>query len=306
MKMRHIGRERFGSSFQPPASSLQLLASVLAAVLTGCSANYNGERLLWKAQQLSGPIAKNPSQATPEQFARSVSAYERVIVKAPGTVWAGQAQMSLGSLYAVQKRYSTAREAYALVVQNYNAHQHLCLSARLATAKTYELERNWHEAIRMYQEIADYHPWSVPGLEAPLFLAHLYEQLKETSEATKAYERAVRSYQKLIVDAPSPERATQVRSYLALAYQRLARWNEAIQTLEELTNASQGTNRPLVLMTLGVIYQTKLNNVAKAEAAYTKLMEEFPAHPLSQAAKAQLQHLGLVPAQIPSPAPATP
>ena len=96
-----------------------------------------------------------------------------------------------------------------------------------------------------------------------------------------------------------------MKGYLVLAYKRLGQWNDATKILEELVNMPAGTNRPLALLTLGAIYQTKLSNPEKAEAAYTKLVQEFPDHPFGKAAKAQLARMGVsvVPAQTPSPAP---
>ena len=275
---------------------------IMVLALTGCSASYNSERLFWKAQQLNAPILKDPAHATPEQFAAAIHAFDQVIQKTPGTLWAARAQLATGTLHAMQKQYRQARDAYALVLQNYNRHQDLCLGARFSTAKTYEAEQNWDEAVRMYRELSDYHPWSVIGLEAPLYIARIYEVRKEPDEATKAYERAAGLYTKLMPDAPTPELATHAKGYLALAYQRLHEWDKAITILEELASAPQGTNRPLILITLGMIYQAKLDNSQKAEEAYTALLKEFPEHPLVKVAKVQLEHLGL----SVSPAPVNP
>jgi tetratricopeptide (TPR) repeat protein len=283
----------------PPPTAHRLatyrLASFLALALliSGCSASYNGERLLWKAQQLSTPIAKDPGRATPEQFAKAIEAFGQVIQKAPGTVWAARAQMATGSLYSLQKQFGRAREAYALVLQNYNNQKDVVLNARVATAKTYEQEQNWDEAVKVYNEIADYHPWSKLGLEAPIYVGVVYEKQGKPDEATKAFERAVRLYTKLVLDAPQPELAAQVKGYLTIAYNRLGQWDEAIKTLEGLASVSNGVNRPLVLLSLGSIYQSKLGNTEKAQEAYTKLIEEFPEHPFGKAARAQLERLGL-------------
>ena len=93
--------------------------------------------------------------------------------------------------------------------------------------------------------------------------------------------------------APTPALAAQVKGYLALAYQWLGRWNDAATLFEELANTQTGAIRPVALLKLGVIYQTKLNNREKAEAAYARLIQEFPDHPFGRAAKAQLERMGL-------------
>ncbi len=264
-----------------------------AILLAGCSRSYNGERLFWKAQQLNAPIVKDLKATTPEQFAKATHAFERVIKEAAGTVWAARAQVAVGSLYSMQKQYGKAREAFALVLQNYNQYQDMCLGARFATARTYEAEKRWEEAVKVYTDIADYHRWTTVGLEAPLYIARTYEQRKQSEEARRAYERAVRRYTNLIPDAPTPELAVQVKGFLILAYQRLGDWEHAVQTLEDLVSTPAGTNRPTVLFSLGSIYQSKLLSPKKAQSAYSTLIQEFPDNPFSKVAKAQLEKMGL-------------
>lgn len=285
-----------------------LLVAILALAASGCSADYKGERLFWKAEQLNAPIVKQPKEATPAQYAKAIDAFQQVVQIAPDTLWAPRAHMAIGKLYVLQIQYEKAREVYALVLQNYNQYKDLCLAARMARAKTYEAEQNWDEAIKVYRDIMDYHAWSQSGMEAPLYIARLYEQRKMTDEATAAYERAVKAYTKLIIGAPSPDLAIHVKGYLVIAYQRLTRWEDAVKTLEDLLSitTAQGMNRPLALMTLGAIYQTKLRDVDKAQSAYAALASEFPEHPLGKAAKAQLTRLGASVSPRTSPlAPAT-
>ena len=50
-------------------------------------------------------------------------------------------------------------------------------------------------------------------------------------------------------------------------------------------------NRPLLLLTLGTIYQTKVGNAEKAQEIYHKLIETFPDSQLSKLAKTQLERM---------------
>jgi tetratricopeptide (TPR) repeat protein len=277
----------------PHGPSVIVLVFSLVIMAAGCSASYNGERLFWKAQQLSAPIAKDSATATPEQFASAIEAYSRVIARAPGTMWAARAQLAIGSLYAIQKAYPDARQAYDLVRQNSHSYQELVLMARVGIAKTYEDEAQWEEAIRTYHEIAEYHPWSAVGLEVPLSLSLLYQKRSQPEEATEALERAVRTYTKLIPDAPNPDLRARAQGYLAQTHQRLGQWDQAIAIYNEMLAASSGVNRPLTFLLLGSIYETKLHDTAKAGTVYTQLIEEFPDHNLAKIARTQLEHLGL-------------
>ncbi|MBI4355961.1 MAG: tetratricopeptide repeat protein [Candidatus Omnitrophica bacterium] len=298
--VRTVGRLTRPAPIVPPIAALPLILTLLTA--NGCSATYNGERLFWKAQQFSAPIGKDPSKATAAQFAQAVTLHEAVIRAAQGTSWAARAQFAIGSLQALQQHYPQAREAYALVVQNYPQHPDYALSARLAAARTYEAEQLWEEAAKMYYELADYHPWSRVGLEALIYVAAHYERDGKREQAEHIYERAVRHYLKRLAEAPSRELASQIRVYLSMAYQRLEKWEEAAKTLEELAQQSVGINRPLVLLTLASLYQTKIHHPQQAAGIYLKLSEEFPDHPLAQTAKTQLERLDAPAAPTAAPA----
>ncbi len=287
------------------AGMLPLLMAVAAAsMLSGCSAAYNGERLFWKAEQVSGPLLAQADQASPEKIAAAIRAYQRVIRDTPGTEWAARAYLAIGSLQGLQKHYDEARQTYGLVLREYGAYDALNLIARVAIAKSYEINARWDEAITAYEDLAFHHPWSTIGLEAPIYIPTLHERQGRHDDANAAYHKAVVAYIKLIAFAPSVEMAAHVKGYLAYCYQQLGRWDAATKTLEELAMMPSGINRPLVLMTLGSIYQAKLADSDRAKTAYTALANEFPDHPLGRTAKMRLEHLGI--GLVPRTAPAAP
>ena len=278
---------------KPGAKALALLALLIVPFMSGCSTNYDGERLYWKAQQYqTKTISKDPKKATPEQYATAIQMNERVLQRAAGTVWAAKSQVAIGSLYALQEQYDEARDAFRLVLQNYNGQRELCLNARLGIAKTYEAQQRWDEAVAAYQQISDYHAWTRMGLEAPLYIATIYRRQGESEQAAKAHERAIHFYTKMIPDAPTPEAATVAKNYLAMAYQWGSDWAKAVEVLEEIVDAPAGVDRPMVLLTMASLYQTKLDNLPKAEAAYRRLVQEFPEHPFGKVARNQLEQLG--------------
>ena len=264
---------------------------VAALAVVGCSSAYNGERLFWKAQQREAAILRNPEKATPEQVQAAIQAFETVITKTPGTTWAAQSHLAIAGLHVVRKEYSQARDLYNSILENFNQYRDICLIARAAIAKTYEAEENWDSAIRMYQEISDYHAWNRAGLEAPLYIASIYEKRHQDPLATKAYDHAIRTYLKLLPEAASPDAANRVKGYMALAYQRVGRWDKAVDILEELNHAEAGINRPMVLLTLASIYQAKLGDIPRARQAYAKLAQDYPDHQFAKIAKAQLEYL---------------
>lgn len=270
-----------------------ITAVLISAVgLPGCSRNYQGERLLWKAAHAAAPMMNDPRQATPERVAEAIDAFGKVIERARGTNWAAKAHLAMGALHTGQRQYQQARDAYGLVLLNYGQYRDACLHARMAIAKLHELEQDIQAAAKMYEEIAQHHPWSEAGLGAPLYIAHLFERRKEPAQARRAYERAQQHYTRLMDDAPLPEPAIRMKGLLALAYQRLGRQERTARLLEELGKETNGLTRPLALLTLGAAYQT-LSDADRAAEAYAQLAEEFPEHPLGRAAKARLEHRGM-------------
>ncbi len=268
-----------------------LLAAAL--LVAGCSEGYRAERMFWRAQHDHAAVLKDPTKATPQQVAAAVHSFEEISHKTPGTPWAARSQMMIGTLYLGQKDYDKARESFGLVLQNYNRYQDLALRARVAIAKSFEVQGKWEDAVRVYKDVSEYHPWSRLGLEAPLYIGAMYEQRKEKTHAMDAYERAVHIYTRMVPDSPTPEMAMQVRGYLTLAYQRLGEWDKAIALLEELAKAETGgVNRPLVLLTLGSIYDSKLSNKDKAAEVYGRLIHDFPENPLGKVAREQRKKLG--------------
>ncbi len=276
-----------------------------ASFLQGCSASYNGERLFWHAQRrATQALGSNPAGATSEQFGQAIEAFDRVVRRSPGTAWAARAQLAIATLHAQQRDYVSARQTYDVILRNYGQYRDLGVSARLAIAKLYEVEQNWDAAQDAYWQLAEVSPWSPAGLEAPLYVAATFVKEGRAAEATAVFDKAIKHYTGLIQHAPTPEAVLHVKAYLALAYQRLGRWNEAAAVLEELAKATSGVNRPLVLRSLGTIYETKLHDTAKAQATYQALTEEFPNHQFGQAAKTRLEHLGI--AILPQPSAAAP
>lgn len=263
-----------------------------ALTTVGCSENYQGERLFWKAEQIAKPILAAKDAPSGPQVTRAVAALTRVIRESPETSWAPRAHLLIGTLQLKQRHFNDARQAFQYILQNYSQYRELCQQARAIIAKSFEGEQRWPEAQAMYWELAEYHPLSRLGLEAPLYVAAVLQRRGETAAAVKARERAIKHYLKLIQDAPNPEIATAVKSFLVLGYQQAARWTEAVAVLEELTRApGTAVNRPLILITLASIYQLKLEQPDKARAVYLDLSAEFPDHPFVKVAKAQIDRI---------------
>lgn len=268
-----------------------LVAATLAA--GGCSVNYQGERLFWNAEQAHRAALQDAAAASPAQLRAAIDAFERLARETRGTSWAGEAQMTIARLHASRGEFAPARERYELVLREYDQFAPLCLQARIALARSLEAEGRWADAVRVYEELPVRHAWTVPALEAPVYVAGLYDRLGRRQEAARAYTQAIELYLKWIAKAPTLELVASTKGYLALAYDRRGDWKAAIKTLEELARDPAAPNRPFVLMTLGSLYQTRAEDPERARKAYDELAEQFADHPLAKEAQVRLEHLGI-------------
>jgi hypothetical protein len=253
------------------APRLQAQAACVAALLllVGCSADYTAERLYWNAQRVRDAAAQDPGQI---KFDAVQSAFESVIARGGGTVWAARAQLAIGQLWQAQGQHALAREAYQLVVYNYSQYAGMSLEARAAIAASFAAEGRWAEASTAYGELATYHPWSVPGLEAPLAVAAETAR-RDPAQAEAAYERAAKRYEQMASQAPTLALRAQAQGYLAVVQHRRGRPDESMRVLEELmTKNASPVNRPLLLLTLSAMARAQGPEAARAAAAYERMV----------------------------------
>lgn len=268
------------------------LLIVLAAGAYGCSAEYDAEKLYWRAERQALPVSKNPSAASDEQMLAAVKAFESVVQQAAGTVSAAKSQFALGSLYAIRKDYPKAIEAYQLVIRNHSQFQDFLFAARIALANIYRIQQDRHNLIAVYKDISQYHPWSVLGLEVPLILADdaASQAHGDVDAGVTAYQAAAAYYINLFDKAPSEALTLRAKAQLVVVFQRLNKWAEAAALLEELAaSKANSVNRPMVMLTLASLYETKLKNPERAWQVYEQLAAEHADLPVGKAAAERLK-----------------
>ena len=289
------------------AAAGPVAAAVLMTAMagTGCSLEYEGERLTWKAKQAYAAVLQHPAEAPAARMAETMAAYESIAERTRGTVWAAQAHMTIAGLHAARGELAQARERYVRLIREYDQFAPLCLQARLALARSLESDARWDEAIRLYEELPVRHPWTMPAMESPIYVAGLYERQGRKQDAARAYTDAIALYLTWVAQAPTQELVATAKGYLALAYDRRGDWRSAIKTLEALAEDPAAANRPFVLMSLASMYEGRAEDPARARRAYSELVTEFGDHPLAKEAKVRLEHLGIgiVPSEAPEHGP---
>lgn len=280
------------------SSESGILITALAAALwlSGCAQSPDDRRLFEHVKPLSDAILADPQRASPEQVARAIEALELVAQQVPGRYGGGKAEEALGRLYLVRGEPAKARDHFTHVFWYYHQYVDLGMMALINIGWTYEVEQNWEAAEKAYKTIDDNYHWSPAWLEAPLYPGQMYERHGDGQRAAKAYQRAVALLRSRAAMAPSPALEAIAKTHLATTYERLGQWTQAAATLEELVSFQEGVDRAAVLMRLGELYALPGHDAIKARAAFTRLVQEFPTHPLARDAQTQLERLAASPA----------
>jgi len=263
---------------------------LLLAILVGCGPELTGKRLFMEAKEQLASI-QDPAKASKELIAKPIQGFERVVQRAPGTVWAARAEVTLGSLYASRGEYDRAQEAFTRLTKGCGTYLDLCGTARLGLAKIYEAQNRWDQAIAMYEELAKQHPWAGPGLAAPLYVAGLYHDHGDEQAAKAAYERAAQFYVERVPQAPTAALKAQAQEYLISIYQRLHQWDKAIAALQELLQEPDGVDKPRVLMEIAAIYERDLKDASKAQDVYSEIVAKYPDDAMAEGARQRLEEL---------------
>lgn len=251
-------------------------------LLSGCSAEYAGERLFWQAERIKAQLPADPQQVTPPQVAAVVNAYQRVTQRVPGTEWAVKAQEAVGLWYLSLGRYPNARDALTPICRNYDNFPRYCAMSLVSIGRSYEAEQAWDAAVRTYEELSVKYPWTKVWYEAPLYAAQAYERAHDAQRTTAAYQQAIEEYRRRLIMARSdPQRVAQLERHLLLAYEGVGDWAKAAKTLEGLASRAPSADLPELLMRLGRLYHQRLHDAAKADALYARLIAQFPQHPLA-------------------------
>lgn len=282
--------------FKPTLFTVPVLLLIAVFVLAGYSKEYRAERLYWYAERAALTVSKDPAGATQRQAADAVRAFQQVVDKTPGAFAAAKAQFAIGSIYAARKQYPQAREAYERVIRNYGgAFESFAYAARVALVRIYRAESNRAAVAGLYKEIMQYHPWTPIGLDAPMLLARDLEEqgaANMSREVAGAWQFAAEYYTSLADKSPVEASVLAIKGRLAMVYERLEQWENLEKTLQDLAASRERiVNHPKVLLALASVYESKLNEPAKAAELYGELAKNYSGSPSGKAAASHLAFL---------------
>ncbi len=244
------------------------------------------ERKLWKIQHQLIDIAKDP-QAVPDfKFDEVANQYQKIIDKYPDSRLIRNVYISLGRLYLLKKDYATAREKFYLIIEKYPDNKELSAEALLFVGKTYEVEGDWPQAYKIYQDIINNYPVTMTGLSVPIYIANYYKRQNDFQNTMNAYEKAVVHYKKIASDNSGTQAGSKALGYLSNCYMEQNRWNEAIDTLGLILEkyAASGhltaKNVDMTIKTINIVSAYQLKDYDVAIRLYQGIIDRNPKHPL--------------------------
>ncbi|MFC1667448.1 tetratricopeptide repeat protein [Candidatus Omnitrophota bacterium] len=272
-----------------------ILILLVVLSIAGCSEEYNSERYLYKAANLSKDIVAAPEIIPPYEFDKAIEAYRLVFEKYPDTFSARRARVSMGTLYLFKKDYATAREILNKALELYPEDRNISIDARFTIAKSYEKEGLWDKAFVEYKRIVNAYPKSGIALTLPTHIVNHYNKTGNIIERNIACDTAIRYYSSIAKENPKSKLGFRAESFMATCYIKNEDWSEAVGSLEKLVMHYPTVNTVgLSLRMIGDISVKRLNDSKKAIDIFNRFLKRYPDHVFKEGLEKWLEVLSNV------------
>lgn len=273
------------------ASAAAVILSFLA--LLGCeSRDFKAERSMWRAHKMSQQIYKNPKGSPPSQLTGVQNAYRTIIKEHPDSLFAIQAQFSIGHLYLVKGEFQKARDAYEKLTLRCDERGNACAEALFAIGNTYELEGKWDDALEKYRKIMEAYPFSTKSLDLPVYIIRHYRKAADEKKRYSSVDQAAAYYEGLKAKNRTEKGDYILDTFIARSYAEGMRWQEALDAFEKIAKGYPKNRPEEALLMKALIYNNHLRDKAKAKEELLRIAKEYPASKLAKNLEAYLKKLG--------------
>ncbi|MCK5591493.1 MAG: tetratricopeptide repeat protein [Candidatus Pacebacteria bacterium] len=263
---------------------------LLVSAVSGCSEQYQMERLVWNAERTVELIFTNEGMVSTFEFDRAVSKFEKIIEKSPESQYALNAQFRIADLYSVRKSFDKARVVYDKLIASNGKKPELAALCVFKKGQTYELEGNWAQALKTFDIILNDYDKTSQSLSVPLYIARYYVKNEEKASANKAYTSAISFYKGIANEYKNTKAALLAENLVVRTYMEQEDWSAAVAFILNLDKKYK--LGPDTLMILAKIYQNKLDNINMAKATYERILKDFPTkEQIIKAVNQQLEQL---------------
>ncbi|MBU1043068.1 MAG: tetratricopeptide repeat protein [Candidatus Omnitrophica bacterium] len=257
-----------------------------AFMCSGCSEQYKLERMVWHADQAARPIFINQGSVPSYEFNRVVDMYRKIIEVKPGTGFALDAKFKIAKLYMANNEFDQARIEYDQVIEQFKDNQELAANTVFLKAQSYEQEKKWPEALKLFDQIIKQYPKASQALSLPMYIARYYIKNEDTVAAVQAYKTAIDYYQNIADTYPNTKVSILSENMIVQAYMEMSSWQDALDYIKSLDKKYK--LGPDTLIFMAQIYKNKLNDPVKTQEIYDRILREFPEHKIAEYVKKQI------------------
>ncbi len=187
-----------------------------------------------------------------------------LIKKYPGSKLAADAYWQKGKEAFAQGDYSTAKTFFQKVVLNFPLSKSAPPSLFYMGECHYKL-KEYERAVVCYRNFVSTYPQDNLSPQAKFKLGNVLFKLNKYRESIKVYREIAETIDDTVF-APASQ------YNIALCYKKLAGWGDLIRAYERFVQKYPWSpKRDFVLMDLGLVYQTKLEDYEKAISVYQKV-----------------------------------
>ncbi|HTL48455.1 MAG TPA: tetratricopeptide repeat protein [Verrucomicrobiae bacterium] len=206
---------------------------------------------------------------------------------------AGKTSVTIGMLYQGKKDFTKSRGWYNKALEQYFKGKSLERSeVELLMAKSYQDEGNWEQADTLYKQLEQDYPNTSPSLQVPLLRAEHFREAGDTEQSNKILGEAILVYQGLETENPDENVRKIATRFKTAAYAQLGAWQDMIKEIEgQMAQETQPEKKGRWLFLKALLTENRLKDHGAAIQLYENFLKDYPEHPLSSRAKAQLDAL---------------
>jgi tetratricopeptide (TPR) repeat protein len=248
-------------------------------LIAGCKENYKSEKLLWKADQyFKKVLQQNRGKMDLKTSNEIISQYRKITNEYPTTLSAARSHMIIGNIYLKTKQFDKAIKEYKDVKNNFSKNSNFFTEASFILANIYELKGEWDKGERELYSLSELYPFSLRGLQAPLYISNHYLRDGNIEKAKKSYQEAEIHYKKLAEDGNTELRST---AYIYLVYTELQqnKYQDAISILDKIIKINKEKKSafyPQAIYMKAEIFLNAFKNSEKAKKLYQEVRKDFP------------------------------
>ncbi len=249
--------------------------------------DYAIEQKVWKVHKQYFDIIKDPNVIPEQTFEDVIAGYQKIIDKYPQSRLTEGLRFLVGRVYFLKKDYETARKKFYEIIEIYPQKKELHAEAMAAVAKTYEVQDNWPQAYKIYDQILKSYPLTPAALGIPIYIANYHKSLNDYQQTVDAYEKAIVYYRKIASENPASPAGYNALRYLSNCYLDQKHWTEAINTLGEILQKyahgeyMTAKTADTIIKTINIVSTYQLKDYDAAVHIYRGIIEQNPGHPLN-------------------------